>query len=381
MDGDVNRSTASPETDPAPEDRQSLPPHELVNSAVVSSAISGIDTTGAVQRSESAPARREIPGLSYERAARRDPHPSPPTFNVGDRIFSSLTTGFAGLVLVILFGILLVLIVQGRQSITQFGFGFLTGQTWDPISNVFGAAPAILGTLYTSILALVFAAPVGIMVAMYLTEMAPRPMRFPLGFLVELLAAVPSIVYGLWALFVLRPLVQTYIQPPLISHFGNTPLFSGYPLGLGFFTASLILSIMILPTIASISRDVMLAVPNSQRDAMLALGATRWETIWKVVIPYARSGIVGAIVLALGRAVGETMAVQLVIGNTQKISPSLFNTGTTMPATIVTQFQEATGSLYQSALIEIALILMVITLALNASARLLVWRLTQNRVV
>jgi phosphate transport system permease protein len=215
------------------------------------------------------------------------------------------------------------------------------------------------------------------MIAMFLTEIAPRRLRFPLGFIVELLAAIPSIVFGLWALFVLVPLVRDYVQPPLVDHFGNTPFFSGYPLGLGVFTAALILSIMILPTIASISRDVMLAVPNSQRDAMLALGATKWETTWKAVIPYARSGIIGAIVLGLGRAVGETMAVQLVIGNTQAINLSVFNTGTTMPATIVTQFLEATSNLQTSALIEIALILMIVTLVLNAIARLLVWRLTQ----
>ena len=195
--------------------------------------------------------------------------------------------------------------------------------------------------------------------------------------MVELLAAVPSIVYGLWALIVLVPLVRDHIQPPLIDHFGNTPFFSGYPIGLGVFTASLILSIMILPTIASISRDVMLAVPNSQRDAMLALGATRWETTWKVVVPYARSGIIGAIVLALGRAVGETMAVQMVIGNTQSFNLSLFNFGTTMPATIVNQFTEATGETYLSALIELALILMIVTIILNAIARLLVWRVTR----
>ena len=185
-------------------------------------------------------------------------------------------------------------------------------------------------------------------------------------------------MYGLWAFLVLVPIVRQYIQPPLVDHFGNTPFFSGYPLGLGIFTATLILAVMILPTIAAISRDVIAAVPNQQREAMLALGATRWETTWKVIIPYARSGIIGALLLGLGRAVGETMAVTMVIGNNQSISPSLFGLGTTMPATIVNQFTEATGALYRSSLIEIALILMAVTVILNAAARLLVWSVTRK---
>jgi phosphate transport system permease protein len=310
----------------------------------------------------------------------RQPHPPSPIFNIGDRIFSGLTAGLAALILVIVAAMVATLVWQSRDTLGRFGLSFLYTSTWDPIHNHFGAAPAILGTVYTSLLALLLAAPVGIMVAIFLVEMAPRRIRLGLGFVVELLAAVPSIVYGLWALVVLVPLVRDRIQPPLIDHFGNTPLFKGYPIGLGVFTAALILSIMILPTIASISRDVMLAVPNSQRDAMLALGATRWETTWKAVIPYARSGIIGAIVLALGRAVGETMAVQMVIGNTQSFNVSLFNFGTTMPATIVNQFTEATGNTYLSALIELGLILMVVTIILNAIARLLVWRVTRSAV-
>jgi phosphate transport system permease protein len=334
---------------------------------------SGIDTTHEPQALD---AIRSAP-RGETRGAKREPHPPPGAFNIGDRLFRMVTAGFAGLILVLLGAVLVVLGWQARDTLTKFGFGFLTGQVWDVNRDIYGAAPAILGTVYTSLLALAIAAPVGIMIAMFLVELAPRRVAFPLGFVVELLAAVPSIVFGLWALIVLVPLVRDTIQPPLIDHFGNTPFFSGYPLGLGVFTAALILSIMVLPTIASISRDVMLAVPNSQRDAMLALGATKWETTRRAVIPYARSGIVGAIMLALGRAVGETMAVQLVIGNTQAINISVFNTGTTMPATIVTQFLEATSKLQTSALIEIALILMLVTLALNAVARLLVWRMTQ----
>jgi phosphate transport system permease protein len=311
------------------------------------------------------------------REPKRQPHPVARTSNVGDRIFRAVTTGFAAVIIAALLLMVGVLAIQGRLSITTFGMTFFTSSTWDPIRNSFGAGPAILGTLYTSLLALLMAGPVAVLVAIFLTEFSPLWARFGLGFLVELLAAVPSIVFGLWALYVLVPLVRDHVQPFFIGHFGNTPFFSGYPIGLGVFTASVILAIMILPTIAAISRDVMRAVPNSQRDAMLALGATRWETTWKIVVPSARSGIVGGIVLGLGRAVGETMAVQMVIGNTQTLSLSLFNFGTTIPATIVNQFTEATGDLYRSALIEMALVLMLVTITLNAIARLLVWRVSR----
>jgi phosphate transport system permease protein len=298
--------------------------------------------------------------------------------NAGDRIFATLTIGFAAMVLVALGVMLGILLYQGWPSIRTNGFSFITGATWAPAENLYGAAPSILGTLYTSALALVLAGMVGVLVSIFLTEIAPLRLRFILGLLVELLGAVPSIVYGLWAFLVLVPIVRQYIQPPLVDHFGNTPFFSGYPLGLGIFTATLILAVMILPTIAAISRDVIAAVPNQQREAMLALGATRWETTWKVIIPYARSGIIGALLLGLGRAVGETMAVTMVIGNNQAISPSLFGLGTTMPSTIVNQFTEATGTLYRSALVEIALILMAVTVILNGVARLLVWSVTRK---
>jgi phosphate transport system permease protein len=364
-------------SNPAPEDQQR---HHLSEepaaSPILAATYSGIDIT---REPEALKVLRATP-TGEVRACKREPHPAPRTFNIGDRIFGAVTAGFAGLILVILGAILLVLGWQARDSITKFGLGFVTSTTWNVNLDAYGAAPAILGTIYTSLLALALAAPIGVMIAMFLTEIAPRRLAFPFGFLVELLAAVPSIVFGFWALVVLVPLVRDTIQPPLIDHLGSAPFFSnffsGYPLGLGVFTAALILAIMVLPTITSISRDVMLAVPNSQRDAMLALGATKWEMTRKAVIPYARSGIVGAVMLALGRAVGETMAVQLVIGNTQAINLSVFNTGTTMPATIVTQFLEATSHLQTSALIEIALILMLVTLFLNAIARLFVWRMT-----
>lgn len=309
--------------------------------------------------------------------ASRSPH-AVHVSNIGDRVFNGVTATFAGLILAILAIMVGILASQAWPTISKFGLRFVTDSTWDVNRNIYGAAPAILGTIYTSVLAVIAASIVGVLTAVFLTEMAPQRIRFPLGFLVELLAAVPSIVYGLWALFVLVPFVRVNIQPPLIDHFGNTQLFSGYPLGLGVFTASLILTVMILPTIAAISRDVILAVPNQQREAMLALGATRWETTWKVVIPYARSGIIGGIILGLGRAVGETMAVQMVIGNSQTISPSLFNLGTTITATLVNQFNEATATLHRSALVELALILMLVTVFLNIVARLLVWSVTRK---
>jgi phosphate transport system permease protein len=312
------------------------------------------------------------------RIPKREPHTLARSSNAGDRVFDGLTTAAALTAVGALVLIVGVLVVQSRETIGRFRFSFLTTSTWDPIHNVFGAAPAIMGTIYTSLLALLIAGPVGVMVAVFLSEIAPRRIRFGLGFLVELLAAVPSIVYGLWALYVLVPLVRDYVEIPLTNHFGSFPLFQGTPIGLGILTAVTILSIMILPTIAAVSRDALQAIPNSHRDAMLALGATRWETTWKVVVPAARSGIVGALILALGRAVGETMAVQLVIGNVlSKFTYSLFGFGTTLTATMVNQFAEATGDVYRSALIESALILMLVTVVLNGLARALVWRVSK----
>jgi phosphate transport system permease protein len=307
-------------------------------------------------------------------AAKREPHPPARTRNLGDRVFGTITLAFGVFILAILVGMLLILVSQAKDSITQFGLGFIYNSTWDSNRDLFGALPAILGTVYTAILALALAAPVGLLVAIFLTEMAPRRIRLWLGFVVELLAAVPSVVYGLWALVVLAPIVAQNVQPFINSHFANVGFLTGIPVGQNVFTACIILAVMVLPTITAISRDVMMAVPNSQRDAMLALGATRWETVWKAVVPYARSGIIGAIILALGRAVGETMAVQMVIGNTQLLPTSLFGPATTMTATLVNQFPEASGGVFRGALLELALVLMVITFALNGLARILVWR-------
>jgi phosphate transport system permease protein len=313
------------------------------------------------------------------KAAAREPHVLISSGNLGDRLFTGVTTVFAASILATLVMMVAVLAIQSRESISTFGLGFITGTTWNSVTGVFGAAPAILGTLYSSLLALLLAAPVGVLIAVFLSEMAPARIRTIFGFLVELLAAVPSIVYGLWALFVLVPLVRDHFSGFLSTHFGNFFLFSNMSAtGYGLLTAALVLSIMILPTIAAISRDVMSAVPRAQREAMYALGATRWETTWKVVVPYARSGIIGGIILGLGRAIGETMAAQMVIGNSQTLSASLLAPATTITATLVNQFQDASAGLFKSSLVELALILMIITVLLNAVARLLVWSVTRK---
>jgi len=314
-------------------------------------------------------------GLEEAREARRQPHQLRASRSPGDLVMRLLTTGAAALILVTSIGLFATLAIQSRSAIGQFGFGFLTGSDWNTTTNQFAAFPAIAGTLYTSVLALLLAVPVGLLIAVYLSEMAMAQVRLPLGFLIELLAAIPSIVYGLWALFVLVPLVQQHVSPFLSGRLGFLPFFANAsPTGLGILSAALVLSIMVLPTITAISRDVLIAVPRSQREAMLALGATRWETTWKVVVPGARAGIIGAVILGLGRAVGETMAVQMVLGNSQSTSWSVLGLGTSIAATIVNQFQDAFGGLYRASLLELALILLIMAVCLNALARLLVWR-------
>ncbi|MCL4394294.1 MAG: phosphate ABC transporter permease subunit PstC [Chloroflexi bacterium] len=260
----------------------------------------------------------------------------------------------------------------------QFGLDFLTGVDWDPVTQVFGALPFIYGTLQTSFLALVLALPVGLGIAIFLAELAPDWLRQPLGFLVELLAAVPSVVYGLWGLFVFVPV---FVQPTaklLNNSLGFIPLFDGPVFGPSRFAASLILAIMILPTISSVSRDVFMAIPRAQREASLALGATQWETIGQVLIPYGLSGILGAVILGLGRALGETIAVTMVIGNNLDLSASILHPGYTMASIIANEFTEATYDLYIQSLIEIALVLFAITLVLNVIARFLVWRVARR---
>lgn len=258
-------------------------------------------------------------------------------------------------------------------SIAKFGWRFATDSIWDPVSDQFGAITFIFGTLVTSAIALVLAIPIGLGAAIFLSELAPRSLSTPLSFLVELLAAVPSVIIGLLGIFILVPFMRSEAGPTLKSALGFMPLFSGPNYGVGVLTAGVLLTIMIVPFIISISREVLTTVPREQREASMALGATRWETTWHVAMVYARSGIFGSIFLALARALGETMAVTMVIGNTPQISSSLFAPGYTMAAVIANEFTEATGNLYLSALIEIGFVLFIITMIINAAARLLIW--------
>ncbi len=271
-----------------------------------------------------------------------------------------------------------ILVIHSKLSLVEFGWKFFTRQAWDPVSGDFGALPFIYGTLATSLLALCMAVPLALGVAVFITELCPRPLRGPISFLTELLAAIPSVVYGLWAVFVLVPLMRDVIGPFLYKTLGWTGFFEGPNFGVGLLTASMILAIMILPIISSLTRDIMNAVPNSQREAVLALGATRWEMIRIGVLRNSRIGIVGAVMLGLGRALGETMAVTMVIGNHPDISKSLFAPGYTLASVIANEFSEATGDLYLSALIEIGLALFLVTIVVNAIARLMVWAVTRN---
>jgi phosphate transport system permease protein len=297
---------------------------------------------------------------------------------VPDRLFSGamLFCGLSLLTIVVL--IVIELVTQSKLSLHAFGWSFFKGTNWDPVAGDFGALPFIYGTLVSSLVALVIAIPLSIGVAVFITEMCPKPLRGTISFLTELLAAIPSVVFGLWAIFVLAPLLRAHVQPWLAKYFGWTSLFSGPPFGIGMLAAGVILAIMIVPIIASITREVLTAVPQQQREAVLALGATRWEMIRVGVLRNARTGIVGAIILGLGRALGETMAVTMVIGNTPQIAKSLFAPGYTMASVIANEFTEATGDLYLSALIEIGLGLFLVTIVVNILAGLLVWSVTRG---
>lgn len=294
--------------------------------------------------------------------------------NRGDAIFRWVVTALAVAILVLVIGIAFKMVDASMLAIRAFGIGFLWSTTWDPVSRVFGAFPFIYGTLVSSFLAILVGGPVALGAAIYLAELAPDWLRSPLSFLVELLAAIPSVVYGLWGVFALAPILRSAVEPFLNNTLGFLPLFQGPPYGVGMLAGGLILAIMIVPTIAAVSRDVMRAVPDPQREAMLALGGTRWETIKLAVLPSARSGIIGAIILGLGRALGETMAVTMLIGNRPEISASLFAPSYTMASVIANEFTEATYDLYLGALVEIGLVLFGVTLVLNVLARLLVWR-------
>jgi len=297
---------------------------------------------------------------------------------LADNSFAAVMLLCALSIFAIVLFILSILIARSHLSLAQFGWSFFTRQAWDPVSGDFGALPFIFGTLATSLLALLMAVPLALGVAIFLTELCPQPLRAPISFLTELLAAIPSVVYGLWAVFVLVPLMRDIIGPFLVKFFGWTTLFDGLNFGVGLLTASMILAIMILPIISSLTRDIMTAVPNSQREAVLALGATRWEMIRIGVLRNSRIGIVGAIMLGLGRALGETMAVTMVIGNHPSISKSLFAPANTLASVIAGEFSEATSDLYLSALIEIGLALFLVTIVVNATARLMVWAVTRN---
>jgi phosphate transport system permease protein len=292
-------------------------------------------------------------------------------WRLGDPAFRALAAGFALSVVGIALLIAVVLFRRSAAARQAFGWAFLWTSTWDPVFLRFGALPFVYGTVVTSALALALAVPFGLGAAVCLAELLPRSVADPLAFLIELLVAVPSVVYGLVGIFVLVPVMRT-LTAPVAAALGWIPLFAGPTYGVGLATAGVVLAVMIVPFIVAVSREVLLAVPQAQRDAALALGATRWETLRHVVLPYARSGIAGSVVLALARALGETMAVTMVIGNRPEISASLFAPAHTMAAVLANEFTEATGDLYLAALIEIGLVLFGITLVVNALARLLI---------
>jgi phosphate transport system permease protein len=290
----------------------------------------------------------------------------------GDEVARLVTLSFA--LSVVLLTLLLVerLWDESAQARQAFGWTFLFSRVWDPVAGQFGALPFVYGTLVTSLLGLMVAVPLGLGAAIFLAELAPRRISDGLTFLIDLLAAVPSVIYGLLGIFIVVPLMRTVIQPALQQTLGFLPFFQGPAYGIGFLTGGLVLAIMIVPFIISVSREVLLAVPVEQREAALALGATRWEATWKAVMPYARAGLLGSVFLALARALGETMAVTMVVGNNPNISASLFAPGYSIAAVLANEFSEATGDLYLSALMELALVLFLVTFILNGLARVLI---------
>jgi phosphate transport system permease protein len=301
---------------------------------------------------------------------------------LGDAAFRQLTRAAAVGVLLLLTGVIISLIHGSLPILKAAGFGFLTSQRWNPVTDNYGALPAIYGTIVTSLIAMLIAVPVGLMIAFFLTELCPQWLRRPIGIAIELLAGIPSIIYGIWGLFVFAPFLQQTLQPFLTNTLGALPgigsLFAGPPYGIGILTAGLILAIMVLPFVTSISRDVFEAVPTVLKEAAYGLGSTTWEVARYVVLPYARVGVIGGVMLGLGRALGETMAVTFVIGNAHRISASLLAPGTTISATIANEFNEAVGDLYTSALIALGLILFVITFIVLAAARYMLLRIERR---
>jgi phosphate transport system permease protein len=320
----------------------------------------------AMQSNES---EQTLPRRARSRLFGRRGHP-------GDKIFARLTLVFALIIVGVLVGLLVALNMDALPAIKHFGLSFLTSSVWNPVKNIFGALPSIYGTLVTSAIALLIGVPISLGVAIFLAEVAPRWLRGPVSFLIEMLAAVPSVIIGLWGIYVLVPALVP-VETWLSKHLGFLPLFKGTILtGLNVFSAGIILTFMVIPIITAVSRDAIKAVPDSQREAMLALGATRWETIRRAVLPYCRSSLVGAVILGLGRALGETMAVTMVIGNADHVSAFLFSPGSTIASKIANNFAEASSNLFTASLIELALILFAITLLVNVIARVLVWRMT-----
>src|SRR6202171_4824711 len=299
-----------------------------------------------------------------------------------DALFRAFTRAAAFAVLAVLAGVILALVAGALPALTTFGLDFLTSQRWNPVTEQFGALAPIYGTLVTSLIAMLIAVPVGLLIAMFLTELCPLWLRRPVGIAIELLAGIPSIIYGIWGLFVFAPFLQQTLQPFLITLFGNVPLlstlFAGPPYGIGILTAGLILGIMVLPFITSISRDVFSSVPPVLKEAAYGLGCTTWEVARYVVLPFTRVGVIGGVMLGLGRALGETMAVTFVIGNAHRISGSILAPGTTISATIANEFTEAVGDLYTSSLITLGLILFLITFIVLACARLMLMRIERR---
>jgi phosphate transport system permease protein len=300
--------------------------------------------------------------------------------SLGDRVYRGVTTAFAAAVPVLLALITIEVMIAAWPAFENFGLRFVTSSAWDPVREQFGAAPMIYGTVVSSFLALVIATPFALGVAIFLAEFAPRWLRQPVAFLVDLLAAIPSVVYGLWGVFVLIPFLRTTVSPFLRQTLGlqALPFFAGADYGYHMLSASVILAIMILPYTSAVAREVLLAVPRSQREAALALGATKWEMIRDAVVPYARSGIIGGVILGLGRALGETMAVTMLIGNRPEIASSLFAPGYTMASVIANEFSEATGDMHIAALMAVGAVLMLTTLIVNFVARWLVWRVARE---
>jgi phosphate transport system permease protein len=304
-----------------------------------------------------------------------------PRKDTSDIFFKWLLAVFPCLIILIVVGILYTLISSALPSIQKFGFSFIYTSTWDPVFEKFGALPFIFGTLVTSFVALLIAIPIGVGTAIFLAEYARGRLRRIVSTMIDLLAAIPSVIYGLWGIFVLVPVMRMHIQPFLGKYFGFLPFFQGPKYGIGILSASIILAIMIVPFIISVSREVILAVPTVYKEAAYAVGATRWEAIGTIILSYGKTGIMGAIILALGRAIGETMAVTMIIGNNVKISASLFSPGYTLASVIANEFSEATSKLYLAALIEIGLVLFVVSIVVNVVARLLIWSITSKQAV